>query len=195
MQSILWHRDNLKISRGAKTLQFASISFDVSFQEIFTTWCSGGTLFLITEELRHDTSALLAFLQEKAIERMFLPVVGLQQLAEVAISNDLVNTPLREIITAGDQLQITAAIYEWLRKLSDCTLHNQYGPSESHLATSFTLPNSVETWPLLPPIGRPIANTQIYILNKYLQPVPVGIPGEVYIAGVLLAQGYFNRTS
>ncbi|MBC1218451.1 non-ribosomal peptide synthetase, partial [Nostoc sp. UCD120] len=191
---ILWHRDNLKIARGAKTLQFASISFDVSFQEIFTTWCSGGTLFLITEELRRDASTLLSFLQQKAIERIFLPFVGLQQLAEVAVGGELVNSHLREIITAGEQLQITGAISDWLGKLSDCTLHNQYGPSESHLATSFTLNDSVQTWPLLPPIGRPIANTQIYILDKYLQPVPIGVPGEVYIAGVLLAQGYFNRS-
>ena len=190
---ILWHRENLKIARGAKTLQFASISFDVSFQEIFTTWCSGGTLFLIEEELRRDTSNLLGFLQEKAIERMFLPFVALQQLAEVAVSNELVNSHLREIITAGEQLQITPAISEWFSKLTDCTLQNQYGPSESHLATSFILNNSVETWPLLPPIGRPIANTQIYILDRFLQPVPIGVPGEVYIAGVLLAQGYFNR--
>ena len=190
---ILWHRDNLKISRGAKNLQFASISFDVSFQEIFTTWCSGGTLFLIGEELRHDTSALLGFLEHKAIERMFLPVVGLQQLAEVAVGSELVNTHLREIITSGDQLQITPAISQWLGRLRDCTLHNQYGPSESHLATSYTLNNSVDTWTLLPLIGRPIANTQIYILDRYLQPVPIGVPGEVYIAGVLLAQGYFNR--
>ncbi|MBN3960151.1 non-ribosomal peptide synthetase [Nostoc sp. NMS8] len=190
---ILWHRENLKISRGAKTLQFASINFDVSFQEIFTTWCSGGTLFLIGEELRRDTSALLGFLQQKAIERMFLPFVALQQLAEVAVGSELVNSHLREIITAGEQLQITPAISQWLCKLTDCTLHNHYGPSESHLATSFTLNNLVETWPLIPPIGRPIANTQIYILDRFLQPVPVGIPGEVYISGVLLAQGYFNR--
>nr|MDZ8062915.1 amino acid adenylation domain-containing protein [Nostoc sp. EkiNYC01] len=190
---ILWHGDNLKIARGAKTLQFASISFDVSFQEIFTTWCSGGTLFLIGEELRHDTRALLDFLQEKAIERMFLPVVGLQQLAEVAVGSEFVNTHLREIITSGDKLQITPAISQWFGKLSDCTLHNQYGPSESHLATSYTLNDSVETWPLLPLIGRPIANTQIYILDNYLQPVPIGVAGEIYIAGVLLAQGYLNR--
>ncbi|MFS0517035.1 amino acid adenylation domain-containing protein [Nostoc sp. UIC 10607] len=190
---ILWHRENLKISRGAKTLQFASISFDVSFQEIFTTWCSGGTLFLIKEELRRDTSALLGFLQQKAIERMFLPFVALQQLAEVAIGSELANSHLREIITAGEQLQITPAISQWLSKLTDCTLHNHYGPSESHLATSFTLTNSVETWPLLPPVGRPIANAQIYILDRFLQPVPVGVPGELYIAGVLLSQGYFNR--
>ncbi|MBW4597353.1 MAG: amino acid adenylation domain-containing protein [Brasilonema angustatum HA4187-MV1] len=191
---IMWHRDNLKIARGAKTLQFASINFDVSFQEIFTTWCSGGTLFLTGEELRRDASALLGFLQQKAVERLFVPFVALQQLAEIAVGSELVNTHLREIITAGEQLQITPAISQWFSKLSDCTLHNHYGPSESHLATSFTLNNSVETWPLLPPIGRPIANTQIYILDKYLQPVPVGVPGELYIAGVLLAQGYFNRS-
>ncbi|BAY78314.1 amino acid adenylation domain-containing protein [Nostoc linckia NIES-25] len=190
---ILWHRDNLKITRGAKTLQFASVSFDVSFQEIFTTWCSGGTLFLITEELRRDALALLGFLEEKQIQRMFLPVVGLQQLAEVALGNDIVNTGLREIITSGEQLQITPAISLWLSQLTDITLHNQYGPSESHLATSYTLPNAIDTWPLLPSIGRPISNTQIYILDKYLQPVPVGVQGEVYIAGALLAQGYFNR--
>ncbi len=190
---ILWHRDNLKISRGAKTLQFASVNFDVSFQEIFTTWYSGGTLFLITEELRRDALALLGFLQEKQIQRMFLPVVGLQQLAEVALGNGIVNTGLREIITSGEQLQITPAISGWLSKLTDITLHNQYGPSESHLATSYTLPDAIDTWPLLPSIGRPISNTQIYILDKYLQPLPVGVLGEVYISGALLAQGYFNR--
>ncbi|BAY78557.1 amino acid adenylation [Nostoc linckia NIES-25] len=189
---ILWHRDNLKITR-AKTLQFASVSFDVSFQEIFTTWCSGGTLFLITEELRRDALGLLGFLEEQQIQRMFLPVVGLQQLAEVALGNDIVNTGLREIITSGEQLQITPAISLWLSQLTDITLHNQYGPSESHLATSYTLPNVIDTWPLLPSIGRPISNTQIYVLDKYLQPVPVGVQGEVYIAGALLAQGYFNR--
>ncbi|MEH2261607.1 amino acid adenylation domain-containing protein [Nostoc sp.] len=190
---ILWHRENLKISRGAKTLQFASISFDVSFQEIFTTWCSGGTLFLIGEELRRDASALLGFLQQKAIERLFLPFVALQQLAEVAVSSELVNSHLREIITAGEQLQITPAISQWLSKLSDCSLHNHYGPSESHLATSFSLADSVETWPLLPPIGQPIANTQIYILDKDLQLVPIGVPGELHIGGVSLARGYINR--
>ncbi|OYE03761.1 non-ribosomal peptide synthetase [Nostoc sp. 'Peltigera membranacea cyanobiont' 232] len=190
---ILWHRENLKISRRAKTLQFAPISFDVSFQEIFSTWCSGGTLLLITEELRRDAVALLGFIQEKAVERLFVPFVALQQLAEVAVDSELVTTHLREIITAGEQLQITPAISQWLYKLTDCTLHNHYGPSESHVATSFTLTNSVEIWPLLPPIGQPIANTQIYILDKYLQPVPIGVPGELHIGGVGLTKGYFNR--
>ena len=111
----------------------------------------------------------------------------------MAIERELVISNLRQIITAGEQLQITPAISQWLSQLTDCTLHNHYGPSESHVVTSFTLTNSVETWPLLPPIGRPIANTQLYILDENLQPVPVGVPGELHIGGVGLARGYLNR--
>ncbi|WP_414754485.1 amino acid adenylation domain-containing protein [Anabaena sp. CCY 9910] len=190
---ILWQRQNTTIAHGAKTLQFAPISFDVSFQEIFSTWCSGGTLLLITEELRRDALALLGLIQEKAVARLFLPFVALQQLAEVAVDSGLVNIHLKEIITAGEQLQITPAISQWFSQLNHCTLHNNYGPSETHAATNFTLTNSVETWPLLPPIGKPITNTKIYILDNYLQPVPIGVPGELYIGGISLARGYLNR--
>ncbi|MCF4968894.1 non-ribosomal peptide synthetase [Nostoc sp. CMAA1605] len=190
---ILWQLEKTTIAQDAKTLQFAPISFDVSFQEIFSTWCSGGTLVLITEELRRNALALLGFLEEKAVARLFVPFVALQQLAEVAVGSGKFASHLREIITAGEQLQITPAIAQWFSQLGDCTLHNHYGPSESHVVTAFTLSHSVETWPLLPPIGKPIANTQIQILDKNLQPVPVGVPGELYIGGVALARGYFNR--
>ncbi|MEH2059373.1 MAG: non-ribosomal peptide synthase/polyketide synthase [Nostoc sp.] len=191
---LLWQLQNSPISSsGVKTLQFAPVSFDVSFQEMFSTWFSGGTLLLIGEELRREPLALLNLLQEQAVERLFVPFVALQQLAEVAVSSELVTSNLKEIITAGEQLQITPAISKWLSQLSDCTLHNHYGPSESHVVVTFTLTNSVNTWPPLPPIGRPIANTQIYILDKYLQPVPVGVPGELHIGGVSLARGYLNR--
>jgi len=171
---ILWQLENTTVAQDAKTLQFAPISFDVSFQEIFSTWCSGGTLVLITEELRRDALALLGFLEEKAVTRLFVPFVALQQLAEVAVDSELFATHLQEIITAGEQLQITPAISQWFRKLGNCTLHNHYGPSESHAVTAFTLSPSVETWPLLPPIGKAIANTEIYLLDQNLQPVPIG---------------------
>src|SRR6202030_2168085 len=70
-----------------------------------------------------------------------------------------------------------------------------YGPSETHVVTQFTLPRDSEQWPLRPPIGRPIANTQIYILDSNLHPCPVGVPGELYIGGVSLARGYLNEPS
>ncbi|MBE9229223.1 amino acid adenylation domain-containing protein, partial [Phormidium sp. LEGE 05292] len=189
---ILWQQQNTTISQGAKTLQFAPISFDVSCQEMFSTWCSGGTLVLITEQLRKEPVALLNLLSELAVERLFLPFVGLQQLAEVAVGNQS-TVCLKEIITAGEQLQMTPAITQWLHQLSNCTLHNHYGPSESHVVTSYTLNQTAGSWPLLPPIGRPIANSQIYILDRSLQPVPIGVPGELHIGGVSLARGYLNR--
>ncbi|MFB2875779.1 amino acid adenylation domain-containing protein, partial [Floridanema aerugineum] len=189
---MLWQMQNSTMAQGGKTLQFAPISFDVSCQEMFSTWCSGGTLLLISEQLRREPKALLDLLSEQAVERLFLPFVGLQQLAEVATESKSAGK-LREIITAGEQLQMTPAITDWLNQLSNCTLYNHYGPSESHVVTSFTVNQTGESWSLLPPIGRPIANTQIYILDRYRKPVPIGVPGELHIGGVSLARGYLNR--
>ncbi|MFQ5906231.1 MAG: amino acid adenylation domain-containing protein, partial [bacterium] len=190
---IWWQLQSSTLSGGARTLQFASLSFDVSFQVIFSTWCSGGTLILISRQLQRDAVGLLHFLTEESVERLFLPFVALHQLAQVADSRGSIPTSLREIIAAGEQLQITRHIASLLSKLKNCTLHNQYGPSESHVVTAFTLTGSPDDWSALPPIGRPIANTQIYILDANLQPVPIGVPGELHIGGHGLARGYLNR--
>ncbi|NEO73075.1 non-ribosomal peptide synthetase, partial [Moorena sp. SIO3H5] len=190
---IHWQLQTTTTKNGSKTLQFAPISFDVSFQEIFSTWCAGGTLVLCPEVVRRDPEALLRILADTKVERLFLPFVALQQLAENAGQTAVLPTALREIITAGEQLQITPAIANWLAQLPDCQLQNQYGPSESHVVTAFTLTGDVSHWPLLPPIGRPIANCQIYLLDKTLEPVPIGVAGELCIGGVGLAQGYLNR--
>ena len=191
---ICWQRENAVAASTARTLQFAPISFDVSFQDLFSTWCAGGTLLLLAEETRRDPGALLRFLAENKIERIFLPFVALQQLAEVAL-NAWLPTTLREVITAGEQLQITPAIASFFKRLPNCTLHNQYGPTESHVVTAFTLPRDmpVDSWPALSPIGRPIANAQTYILDQHLKSVPVGVPGELYLGGNCLAEGYLNR--
>jgi amino acid adenylation domain-containing protein len=191
---ILWQLENSTLPQGAKTLQFTPLCFDVSFQEIFSTWCAGGMLVLISEEVRRDPVQLLGFLKLQAIARLFLPFVALQQLALVADGSETVPTNLREVITAGEQLQITRQIADWFIKLNNCTLHNQYGPSESHVVTAFTLTGSPSDWPALPPIGRPITNTQIYLLDAQLQPVSIGVYGDLYIGGIALARGYFNDT-
>jgi surfactin family lipopeptide synthetase A len=190
---ILWQIENTTGTERAKTLQFTPISFDVSFQEIFSTLCAGGELVLVADEVRRDPFALLNLLEQQAIDRLFLPFVALQQLAEVAVSRELYPQQIQEIITAGEQLQITPAIRKFFSKLANCTLHNHYGPSESHVVTAFSLTAPVENWSALPPIGRPIANTQIYLLDSDLQLVPIGVAGEMYIGGDCLAKGYFNR--
>jgi len=191
---IEWQKKYSIAGYETKTLQFSPISFDVSFQEIFSTWYSGGTLVLISEELRKDVQALLNILSEHAIERLFLPFVALQHLAEMACNSKELQFSLREVITAGEQLQITPSIANWFKHLTGCTLHNHYGPSESHVVTSFTLTGSVTDWPILPPIGHPIANAQIYILDTHLQPVPIGVSGELHIGGASLARGYLKHS-
>ncbi|NEQ62239.1 MAG: amino acid adenylation domain-containing protein, partial [Moorea sp. SIO4A1] len=190
---IKWQLENTVVANDSKTLQFAPISFDVSFQEIFSTWCGGGTLVLISEEVRRDPLFLLKLLAEQEVARLFIPFVALQQIAEVADTFGVFPASLREVITAGEQLQITPAIANLFEKLNDCTLHNHYGPSETHVVTSFTLKGSPSSWPALPAIGRPIANTEIYLLDQSLKPVPAGVEGELYIGGVCLARGYLNR--
>ncbi|MFK5970600.1 MAG: amino acid adenylation domain-containing protein [Candidatus Marithrix sp.] len=175
------------------TLQFASINFDVSFQEIFSTWYSGGNLILVTEEIRKDNKTLITFLKQHEISRLFVPFVALQDFAVAYKDSKCLLNHLYEIITAGEQLQITPSISSLFKKLNLCILSNHYGPSESHVVTFFNLDKLVDNWPELPSIGKPIANTKIYILDKYLQSVPIGVTGELHIGGVGLARGYLNR--
>ncbi|MDP9160710.1 MAG: amino acid adenylation domain-containing protein, partial [Acidobacteriota bacterium] len=190
---LFWQVENSRAAMGTRTLQFTSLSFDVSFQEIFSTWCSGGTLVLVPESVRRDAAALWNFVRENQVARLFLPFVALQQLAEEAEEMQNLPTSLIEVITAGEQLQITPQLANLFSRLRSCTLTNHYGPSETHVVTSFHLTGSPDTWDALPPIGKPIANSEIYILDAYLNPVPLGVSGELCIGGISLANGYLNR--
>ena len=99
---------------------------------------------------------------------------------------------LKEVITAGEQLQCTPAIINLFKNLEGFTFSNHYGPSEAHVVTSYTLGNDPDKWMKLPPIGKPVFNTQIYILNSDLKPVPTGVTGDLYIGGAGLVKGYQN---
>jgi acyl-coenzyme A synthetase/AMP-(fatty) acid ligase len=120
-------------------------------------------------------------------------VVVLQMLAEEFNRNPNILAGTREFMAGGEQLQITGQISDLFSQLDSCQLFNHYGPSETHVVTSLLLPGRAGDWPALPPLGRPIINTEIYVLDRYLQPVPVGIPGELYIGGACLAHGYLKR--
>ncbi len=186
--------------RPQRTLQFAALGFDVSFQEIFSTLCAGGSLVLIEEAKRLSPTELSRHVIEKRIERLFVPVAGLHMFAEGVAQmgangkeKERLDCALQHIIVAGEQLRIDEKIRTLFERLQRCRLDNQYGPTETHLACAFRLPMESRLWPVLPPIGRPIANTQIYILDKHRQPVPVGIIGELFIGGSGVARGYWGR--
>ena len=195
MNMIAWQMNESAWAGPQRTLQFAALGFDVSFQEIFSTLCSGGTVVLIDEEKRRNATELARYVVEKNIQRLFLPFVALQMFAEgvAQIGKESFDCALQEINVAGEQLRINDKIRELFTRLEHCRLNNHYGPTETHAATAFHLGMEREHWPLLPPIGQPIANAQIYILDKYEQFVPVGVAGELYIGGAGVARGYLNR--
>ncbi|MCC5647957.1 amino acid adenylation domain-containing protein [Nostoc sp. CHAB 5824] len=188
---VWWQLQNTTISSNARTVQFAPLSFDISLQESLTTWSSGGTLVLVSEEVRRNPMALASFLVEKRIERAFLPYIALRNLAEVVNNFELVPTNLREIMVAGEQLQITPAIANLFKKMGGI-LYNQYGLTENPMLAQFTLAGEPSNWPSLPPIGSAVTNAKVYILDQFLRPVPIGIPGELYVTGKWLARGYLN---
>jgi len=186
-----WHQS--APVRSARTLQYASLGFDVSFEEIFSTFRSGGMLVLVPEASHVDVAALVRILEEQRVERAHLPNVMLQRLAEDFARRPGTLECLREIMVGGEQLRLTPAIVDLFRRLPRCALHNHYGPSETHVMTSFVLEGDPRSWPALPPIGRPIDNTRAYVLDRHMQPVPIGVPGELYIGGDCVARGYIDR--
>ncbi|WP_343069164.1 amino acid adenylation domain-containing protein [Hymenobacter citatus] len=188
-----WQRRHSRAGSGTRTLQFAPLGFDVSFQEILATLTTGGVLVLINDELRLDFEQLLAFIAEQRINRLFLPFVALQYLAETAVHTQQFPVDLQEIMTAGEQLKRTPQLVAFFEALPGCVLYNQYGPTECHVVTELPLTGPPAAWPALPTIGRPIDNVQILIVDEALQPLPAGEIGEICAAGACLAEGYLHQ--
>jgi amino acid adenylation domain-containing protein len=190
---ISWQTQRSAAGRATRTLQYTMLSFDVSFQEIFSTWCSGGTLVLLRETQRYDPRALFQLIADQRVERLFLPFVALQQLADAADQESLRGVRLREVMTAGEALKRTPTLVALFERLGDCRLLNHYGPTEAHVVTEYQLQASPGAWAALPPIGRPVANTELYVLDEAQRLVPIGVAGELYIGGAGVARGYLGR--
>ena len=190
---IAWQNRRASGAVGGSTLQFAPLSFDVSFQEIFSTLCGGGTLRLVSEAQRKDLPALLGVVAEERIERVFLPFVALQTFAEVARVTRTRLDSLRVVISSGEQLRVTPEIRRLCSTNPGLVLENQYGPTETHVAASYTMSGSPEDFPTLPPIGTAIDGATVSVLGADLRPAPTGIKGEIYLGGRCLAIGYEGR--
>ena len=188
-----WQANNSIAGPGSRTLQLAPLSFDVSFQEIFATLSTGGTLVLVDETLRLDLEALLHYIDSQKVSRLFLPFVALQYLAETAQSFQLFPASLREVMTAGEQLKITPQIAHFFSALPGCVLYNQYGPTECHVVTQLPLAGDPATWPHLPTIGKPIDNVTLFVVDENRRILPDGETGELCFGGACLAEGYLNQ--
>ena len=164
----------------SRVLQFASFSFDASVSEITTTLLAGACLYLVPNDKLMDPAYLTPFMVEQQISHVTLPPSFLSTLSVTALPC------LKTLVVAGEPCPIEL-VNQWADNLR---FINGYGPTEATVGASMAVcsPGMVA-----PPIGRPIANTRIYILDKHHHPLPPGIPGELCIAGMGLARGYLNR--
>lgn len=190
---IHWQNTSSTPAPQGRTFQYAALSFDVSVQEMLSTWLAGGTLVLVPEETRRDPMRLLQLAIEAGLQRWFMPYAALQQVAVAAEAAQRYPMEMRDIITAGEALRITPEIRQLFTVLKSCRLHNQYGPSETHVVTAAILPPDPADWPELPGIGRAVANTDLFLLDPSGNPVPDGFPGELCLGGDGLARGYLHQ--
>ncbi|MGE5865964.1 MAG: amino acid adenylation domain-containing protein, partial [Rhizobacter sp.] len=186
-----WHAAHERLGRAARTLLFAPLSFDVHFQEIFSTLACGGTLVMVPEAVRRDPAALHHALVAQRIERIFLPYVALQMIAQAA--GDDLPSHLTDVISAGEQLQVTPAIRRLFERLPHAALHNHYGPTESHVVTAFELTGAASAWPEIPAIGRALPHTVLALCDPETGRPTEGDTGELLIGGATLAHGYLGR--
>lgn len=188
---IKFQYNKTQILFSKNVLQFSTICFDVASQEIFSCLLAGGKLLIIDDNIKKDATKLLEFITKNNIETVFLPTAYFKFLASNTQIIDGISKVTKNLIVAGEALSITKGLADTLNKNNLC-LHNNYGPSETHVVTTYMLkPGSVLEG--LPPIGKPIINTKAYILNKNMKLVPKGVEGELYIAGECLSEGYLNK--
>lgn len=190
---IAWQIKDSTLSASSKTLQFSPLTFDVSFQEIFSTLAIGGTLYCVEDSIKSDADKLLHFIAEQKIERIFLPFVALQALCDAAVAASLYPASLREVMTAGEQLKITPQLISFFTQHKEAILFNHYGPTEAHVVSSLKLEGTPHLWPELPSIGKPISNSRLLILDAQGNELGIDEPGELYIGGLPLAAGYIHQ--
>ncbi|MCA1225006.1 amino acid adenylation domain-containing protein [Saccharopolyspora sp. 6M] len=170
-----------EVDESSRVLQFASPGFDASVSEMCMAHLSGACLVLPSEESRNPGDALRRLLEDERITHVTLPPAALAVMRPETVPRGL------RVVSAGDSLPVEVAT-RWARHH---TLFNAYGPTETTVDVSSRRCEQPVTDPV--PIGVPSTNTTVYVLDTGLRPVPIGVHGELYVAGSGLARGYLNR--
>ncbi|MEK7990950.1 MAG: amino acid adenylation domain-containing protein, partial [Thiotrichaceae bacterium] len=180
---ILEQIEQFFISDKSSVLQFASISFDAAVSEIFTALVSGAQLALAAPDEILAGQNLLNFLHNKQISVATIPPSILSTVDQTSLPY------LKTLVVAGEKCSIQVA-NAWMS--SKRHFINAYGPTETTICSSIAhcRPNNINN---ILPIGRPISNVKVFVLDKYLQQMPIGIIGELYVAGINVARGYLKR--
>jgi len=185
---LLWMQDTYQLTQADRVLQKTPFSFDVSVWEFFWPLLTGASLVVAKPGGHQDGSYLVEVIAQQQITTLHFVPSMLQIFVEEQGLESC--SCLKRVICSGEALPKT--LQERFFARLGCELHNLYGPTEAAIDVTFwecKRESNLETVP----IGRPIANTQIYILDHYLQPVPVEVAGELHIGGIGVARGYLNR--
>ena len=180
-----------------RVLQFFSINFDGFVEELFPAWSMGAAVILRSEEMSASTANFMQWIEQEDISVINLPTAFWHELVNgLALSGEFLPKALRVVIVGGEKASMSA--YATWAEISKGRVRwfNTYGPTECTVVSTIYEPDdSVEYKEagLDLPIGKPIANTRIYVLDKNLQPLPIGVPGEMLIGGAGVAGGYLNR--
>ncbi|GLW47202.1 hypothetical protein Stsp02_28640 [Streptomyces sp. NBRC 14336] len=185
---LLWMQDTYRLDASDRVLQKTPFSFDVSVWEFFWPLMTGATLVVARPGGHRDSGYLARTIEDEAVTTVhFVP-----SMLQVFLTEPVEKcTSLRRVICSGEEL--TRDLHDRFLARSRAELHNLYGPTEAAIdVTSWHCrPDDTDRRPV--PIGRPIANTRLYVLDRRLRPVPIGVPGELHIGGRGLARGYLGR--
>jgi amino acid adenylation domain-containing protein len=186
---LLWMQEQYQLTASDRILQKTPFSFDVSVWEFFWPLITGAGLVMAQPEGHRDSHYLIKLITEEQITTVHFVPSMLQIFLNESQIGDCQH--LKRVICSGEALSFELQA-KFFARFAHVELHNLYGPTEAAIDVTFWECQR-QTPGRVVPIGRPIANTQIYILNQQLQPVPVGVPGELHIGGVGLARGYLHR--
>jgi amino acid adenylation domain-containing protein len=163
-----------------------TMSFDASLQP-FTQLLSGDSLYIVTNQVKEDAEAFLDFVQQHQLDVLHVTPSQLRPLIEAGLGEQTGHNP-RIVLVGGEQ--IPQSLWERMQKSSKTNYFNVYGPTE---CTVEVIASHIQHAKPFPVIGRPMDNSNVYVLDNELQPLPIGVTGELYIGGVGVGRGYLNR--
>ncbi|MEP1743960.1 MAG: amino acid adenylation domain-containing protein [Kangiellaceae bacterium] len=186
---LLWMQDQYQLSDKDIVLQKTPYSFDVSVWEFFWPLIVGAKLVVAKPGGHQNVKYLQELIHHKSITTLHFVPSMLQMFIDHAEPCECLS--IRQVFSSGEALPFN--LQQQFFKFSRAKLHNLYGPTEAAVDVTYWQCDPNYNKPLVP-IGRPVTNTKIHVLDKQLRPVPIGSPGELHIAGIQVARGYLNRT-
>ncbi len=186
---LLWMQDEYRLGESDTVLQKSPFTFDVSVWEFFWPLLCGARLVMARPGGHRDTAYLVdTIIREEITTVHFVPSMLRAFLEEERAAQCC---GVKHVFSSGEALSYSQQM-DFFNKMEASELHNLYGPAEAAVDVTYWRCRR-DGEPKVVPIGRPVANTQVYILDERMQPLPVSVPGELHIGGVQVARGYLNR--